>query len=83
MRDTCGPDMPMPVSCVMKSFALTMGAPPLGWQAAIQGAALQGPHIFDGLEAVHADGRISQWELEMYPRTLGQTESSLVEPPKG
>ena len=28
LRDTCGPDMPMPVNYAMKSLSLIMGAPP-------------------------------------------------------
>ena len=48
----------------------------LGEQAAVQGAALQGPHNSDGLEAAHADGRISQWELDVYSRILGQSRLS-------
>ena len=48
----------------------------LGEQATIQGAVLQGPHNSDGLEAAHADGRISQWELDVYSRILGQSRLS-------
>ena len=48
----------------------------LGEQVAIQCAVLQGPHNSDGLEAAHADGRISKWELDFYSRILGQSRLS-------
>ena len=37
---------------------------------------LQGTRSPDALEAAHADGRISKWELDFYTRILGQSRLS-------
>ena len=37
---------------------------------------LKGPRNSDCLKAAHADGRISQWELDVYSRILGQSRLS-------
>ena len=39
-------------------------------------AVLKGPRNSDGLKAAHVDGRIPQWELDVYSRILGQSRLS-------
>jgi len=39
-------------------------------------AVLKGPRNSHGLKAAHVDGRIPQWELDVYSRILGQSRLS-------
>ena len=39
-------------------------------------AVLKGPRNSDGLKAAHVDGRIPQWELDVYSSILGQSRLS-------
>ena len=52
------------------------GAAKNGWPDYYSSDVLKAPRNSDGLKAAHVDGRIPQWELDIYSRILKQRRLS-------